>query len=113
TAVRSCPPRRRLIPGTAPLLPQSATDSSAVLLRQHLKIKLNSREKNQFTFVCFFRSSYMSSTKPTPRLLLLVLVWMFSKFNYQCTPSSGTLSWTAKFRDASVPKVRDGGRRRR
>uniref|UniRef100_A0A453I2T8 Uncharacterized protein n=1 Tax=Aegilops tauschii subsp. strangulata TaxID=200361 RepID=A0A453I2T8_AEGTS len=47
----------------------------------------------------------MSSTKPTPRLLLLVLVWMFSKFNYQCTPSSGTLSWTAKFRDASVPKV--------
>ena len=33
-------------------------------------------------------SSYMSSTKPTPRLLLLVLVWMFSKFNYQSTPSS-------------------------
>ncbi|KAF7029481.1 hypothetical protein CFC21_041215 [Triticum aestivum] len=34
------------------------------------------------------RSSYMPSTKPTPRLLLLVLVWMFSKFNYQSTPSS-------------------------
>ncbi|XP_037484968.1 uncharacterized protein LOC119363700 isoform X2 [Triticum dicoccoides] len=48
-------------------------------------------------------SSYMSSTKPTPRLLLLVLVWMFSKFNYQSTPSSGTFSWTTKFRDASVP----------
>ncbi|VAI44344.1 hypothetical protein VPH35_103978 [Triticum aestivum] len=27
-----------------------------------------------------------------------------SKFNYQPTPSLGTLSWTAKFRDASVPK---------
>ncbi|KAF7031647.1 hypothetical protein CFC21_042952 [Triticum aestivum] len=34
------------------------------------------------------RSSYMSSTRPTPRLLLVVLVWMFSKFNYQSTPSS-------------------------
>lgn len=30
---------------------------------------------------------------------------MCSKFNYQSTLSSGTLSWTAKFRDASVPKA--------
>ena len=42
------------------------------------------------------------------QLVLLVLVWMCSKFKYQSMSSSCMLSWTTKFSDASVPKASSG-----
>ena len=59
------------------------------------------RKKTKFSVspLCLF-ADHLTCQAPNwhpwypPRLVLLVLVWMCTKFNYQSTPSSGMLSWT-------------------